>query len=79
MIPGQDHRQHHEPADDVFPFLDGLRILLACCARCELMELASICREGGACRYTQLTPLITHIVVRQPGADPCPPHCTQNC
>ncbi|CAL8472179.1 g11721 [Coccomyxa elongata] len=46
-----------------FTFLDGLRIFLACCASNEIMELACICREGGACRYPQLNPLITHIVV----------------
>lgn len=54
-----------EPAEDVPPFLDGLRVFLACCARDEMMELASICREGGACRYNQLNPLITHVVVRR--------------
>lgn len=48
---------------DCFNFLDGLRIFLACCSRAEMMQLASICREGGACRYPQLNPLITHIVV----------------
>ena len=58
----QDHRRP-EPADDAFPFLDGLRVYLACCALDEQAELASICLEGGACRYVQLEALITHIVV----------------
>ncbi len=52
------------PPSETFTFLDGLRIFLACCASNEIMELACICREGGACRYPQLNPLITHIVVR---------------
>ncbi|BDA47374.1 probable protein ECT2 at N-terminal half [Coccomyxa sp. Obi] len=51
------------PPSETFTFLDGLRIFLACCASNEIMELACICREGGACRYPQLNPLITHIVV----------------
>ena len=54
----------HEPVDEVAPYLDGPRIFLACCAREEMMELACICREGGACRYNSLNPLTTHIVVR---------------
>ena len=37
---------------------------VACAAPSEFMELVSICREGGACRYPRLDPLITHIVVR---------------
>lgn len=55
----------YEPAEDVEPYLDGLRVFLACCGRDEARELARICREGGACRYPQLNPLITHVVVRQ--------------
>lgn len=50
---------------ETFYFLDGVRLFLACCAQDEIMELACICREGGACRYPKLNPLITHIVVRQ--------------
>lgn len=37
---------------------------MACAAPSEFMELVSICREGGACRYPALDPLLTHIVVR---------------
>lgn len=37
---------------------------MACAAPSEYMELVSICREGGACRYPALDPLLTHIVVR---------------
>jgi hypothetical protein len=57
--------QLHEPEEDVAPYLDGLRIFLACCARAEMLELARICRQGGACRYNLLNPLITHVVVRE--------------
>ncbi|KAK9905703.1 hypothetical protein WJX75_004882 [Coccomyxa subellipsoidea] len=58
-------RQHFVagPPSETFTFLDGLRVFLACCASNEIMELACICREGGACRYPLLNPLITHIVV----------------
>jgi len=50
--------------EDCEPYLDGLRLYVACAAPIEFMELVSICREGGACRYPRLYPLITHIVVR---------------
>lgn len=58
---GRDWRQ---PLEDCEPYLDGLRVYVACAAPSEFMELVSICREGGACRYPRLDPLITHIVVR---------------
>ena len=50
--------------EDGEPYLDGLRVYVACAAPSEFMELVSICREGGACRYPRLDPLITHLVVR---------------
>lgn len=41
-------------------------MFVACAAPSEFMDLVSTCREGGACRYPRLEPLITHIVVRSP-------------
>lgn len=69
--PGRDWRQ---PLRECEAFLDGLRVHVACAAPSEFMELISICREGSACRYQQLDPLITHIVVCFSAAPciPCP-------
>lgn len=45
-------------------FLDGIRLHLCCCTPVEQLLLVRIAREGGATRYADLHPSVTHVVVR---------------
>ena len=51
-------------------FLSGVRLHLCCCNPQEQLQLVRIAREGCALRHTDLSPGLTHIVVRCNAAPP---------
>ena len=60
-------------------FLGGVQLHLCCCNPEEQLQLVRIAREGCALRHTDLSPGLTHIVVRLTlfcdigvSDDPCP-------
>lgn len=50
-------------ADYADMFLEGVRLHLAGCIPGEQLAAVRAAREGGATRYADLTPSISHIVV----------------